>query len=103
METIEHSAALWRWTAENGVGWFFLTVDGQAAETLSATALMRRLERASAKGFGAIRVSARIGDSEWETSVFPAKDGSWWLPVKAAVRRAEGIGEGDDVAFALDF
>jgi len=103
METIEHSAPLWRWTAGNGVGWFFLTIDAAAAETLSATALMRRLERGSRKGFGALRVSARIGDSEWQTSVFPAKDGSWWLPVKAAIRRAEGIGDGDIVALVLQF
>lgn len=103
METIEHSAPLWRWAAGNGVGWFFLTVDKEAAESLSATALMRRLERGTAKGFGALRVCARIGASQWQTSIFPAKDGSWWLPVKAAIRRTEEIGEGDFVAFSLDF
>jgi len=103
MEKIEHRSPLWRWTIENGAGWFFLTVDGSAAETLSATAFMRRLERGGIKGFGGIRVSARIGDSQWQTSIFPAKDGNWWLPVKAAIRRAEAIGEGDTVEFSLDF
>jgi len=103
METVEHRASLWRWTVGNGVSWFFLTIDRQGADTLSATALMRRLERGSAKGFGGLRVSARIGNSRWQTSVFPAKDGSWWLPIKAAIRRAEGIGEGDLITFSVEF
>lgn len=103
METIEHESPLWRWTGGNGVGWFFLTIDGPAGEILSGTALMRRLERGGAKGFGSMRVRARIEDSEWQTSVFPTKDGKWLLPVKAAIRRKAGIGEGDVVVFGVGF
>jgi hypothetical protein len=36
--------------------------------------------------------------------VFPSKsDGGWLLPVKAAVRKAEGIGEGDYFEVSLTF
>lgn len=58
-----------------------------------------RAEEAS-YGWGAVPVRARIGATEWETSLLP-KDGGFVLPVKVAVRKAEGIGEGDVVAVAL--
>ena len=57
---------------------------------------MRRLEK-SIGGFGSLKVEARIGDSAFTTSVFPSKEIGWLLPVKAAVRKAEGIAEGDAV------
>jgi hypothetical protein len=103
METIRHSALLWRWSGGNGVSWFFLTVDGEAGEALSATRLMRRLETGSGRGFGMIKVRATIGDSCWSTSIFPQKEGGWLLPVKAAIRRSEGIGEGDLVNLMLEY
>ena len=44
------------------------------------------------------RVAVTIGDTSWNTSVFPHKEsGGWLLPVKAAVRKAEGLAEGDAV------
>ncbi len=102
-ERLTHTAPLWRWTGATGTGaWFFVTIDGAAGEALSATALMRKLE-GGGRGFGSLKVTARIGDSRWRTSVFPSKEEGWMLPVKAAVRRAEGIGEGDEVELALEF
>lgn len=103
MESIEHSSTLWRWSGGEGGNWFLLTIDGAAGEALSATRLMRRLETGSTRGFGNIKVTARIGESCWKTSVFPQKSGGWLLPVKAAIRRAEGIGEGDLVELVLEF
>jgi hypothetical protein len=103
METIRHTAQLWRWSGGSGGNWFFITIDGEAGETLSATRLMRRLETGTARGFGSMRVSARIGESRWDTSVFPQKEGGWLLPVKAAIRRIEEIGEGDRVELVLEF
>ena len=102
METVHHSGNLWRWTGGGNASWYFVTIDGAAGEALSVTALMRRLELGRARGFGSLRVTVRIGDSRWETSVFPQKDGGWLLPVKAAIRRAEGIGEGESVACVLE-
>jgi uncharacterized protein DUF1905 len=40
-----------------------------------------------------IPVTARIGGTTWTTSLFP-KDGRYVVPVKAVVRRAEGLDEG---------
>jgi len=104
-ECLTHTGALWRWTsAAAPAAWFFITIDAAAGEMLAATALMRRLESGQARGFGAIKVSAQIGGTRWSTSVFPAKDaGSYMLPVKAAVLKAEGLGEGDAVTLTLSF
>lgn len=102
MERVFHAGPLWRWTGANGNGtWHFITIDGEAGEALNGTALMRRLEK-SIGGFGSLKVKARIGDSTFTTSVFPAKQLGWLLPVKASVRKAEGIGEGDIVEVVLE-
>ena len=61
---------------------------------------MRKLE-GMARGFGSLKVMATIGGSCWRTSVFPSREGGWMLPVKAAVRKAEVIGEGDEVELVL--
>ncbi|WP_068072224.1 DUF1905 domain-containing protein [Novosphingobium lentum] len=101
-DVVTHTGPLWRWTSPGApAAWHFLTVDGAAGEALSATALMRRLE-GLARGFGSLKVTATIGDTRFSTSVFPSKDEGWMLPVKAAVRKAEGIGEGDMVAVMLE-
>jgi hypothetical protein len=50
-----------------------------------------------------VRVRAAIGATTWTTSVFPdSGSGSYVLPVNKAVRRAEGLDEGDDVQVELD-
>ncbi|MDE8650214.1 DUF1905 domain-containing protein [Novosphingobium album (ex Liu et al. 2023)] len=101
-EHIAHRGALWRWTRATGAAsWHFVTIDGAAGEALSTTALMRRLE-GTARGFGSLRVVATIGGSRFATSVFPSNPEGWMLPVKAAVRKAEGIAEGDTVEIVLE-
>jgi hypothetical protein len=51
-------------------------------------------------GWGVIPVTARIGGTEWTTSLFP-KDGGYLVPIKDAVRRAEGLALGDEPTIAL--
>lgn len=100
-ERLTHTGPLWRWTGGSGGSWHFLTIDGAAGEALSGTALMRRMER-TIGGFGSLKVTARIGDSVFRTSLFPSRQLGWLLPVKAAVRKTEGIGEGDSVEVLLE-
>jgi len=47
-------------------------------------------------GWGVIPVVVTIGDTEWETSLFP-KDGRYLVPLKDKVRRAEGLDDGDEI------
>lgn len=101
-ERLTHTGKLWRWTGAASSGsWHFLTIDGAAGEALSGTALMRRMER-TLGGFGSLKVQARIGDSKFTTSLFPSRELGWLLPIKASVRKAEGIGEGDAVEVVLE-
>jgi len=47
-------------------------------------------------GWGVIPVNVRIGESDFSTSLFP-KDGGYFVPIKDAVRQAEGLVLGDPV------
>lgn len=51
-------------------------------------------------GWGVIPVRVRIGETAFDTSLFP-KDGRYLIPVKDVVRAAEGITRGDVVAIEL--
>jgi hypothetical protein len=51
-------------------------------------------------GWGVIPVEAQIGDVSFETSLFPKDDG-YLLPLKVAVRKPLGIGEGDEVTVQM--
>ena len=43
-----------------------------------------------------------LGDSRWQTSLFPNKDGSWFLPIKKPVRLAEALEYGDVIEVELE-
>jgi hypothetical protein len=51
-------------------------------------------------GWGVIPVTVRIGYSTFTTSLFP-KNGGYVVPIKDAVRRAEGLVLGDVVNLEL--
>jgi len=52
-------------------------------------------------GWGMIPVQVRIGQTEWKTALWP-KDGLYVLPLKDAVRRAEGLEVGQIVQVWLE-
>jgi len=99
--TVDGLLWLWQGNASSG-GWYFLTVEGDAGQAIAAHEAMRRLELGSGRGFGSVKVEVQIGRTRWQTSVFPSKshDG-YLLPVKAAVRRKEGLVEGENVRAQL--
>ena len=91
------TAPLWLWTGEGG-SWHFVTIPPEEAVEI-------RLESAASgirRGFGSVRVLARIKGVAWKTSIFPQKSGGYLLPVKAAVRRDAGIAAGDVVEVSLE-
>jgi hypothetical protein len=52
-------------------------------------------------GWGVIPVSVQIGETEWETSLFP-KDDRYLVPIKDKVRKAEKLEEGDKLTVKLE-
>jgi hypothetical protein len=57
---------------------------------------IREVAAMATYGWGVIPVTARVGEVDFETSLFP-KDGGYLLPLKDAVRRPQRITAGDEV------
>ena len=84
---LEFSAPMFEWRGP--APYHFVTVpDDEAEELRDAAAYVTY-------GWGMIPVTVRLGGSTWTTSLWP-KDGGYIVPLKLAVRRAEGV-EVDDV------
>lgn len=91
----EFRAKLWRYSGE--AAWHFVTVPRAISED------MRALSHGSRNAFGSLRVIARIGETEWRTSVFAdTKAAAFLLPVKADVRKRENLKHGDEAAVTLE-
>jgi hypothetical protein len=88
---VQFRAALWVWEARPDEGWTFVSLPEDESEEIREMTGGR-----GRRGFGAVRVEARIGTTVWRTSIFPdAKSGCYVLPVKKAVRKAQSIEAGD--------
>jgi GNAT superfamily N-acetyltransferase len=61
---------------------------------------LRALSPVVSYGWGVIPVAGRIGQTVWETSLFP-KDSGYVLPIKDAVRKGEGLALGDTIPVEL--
>ena len=88
----EFTGDLWSWRGP--APYHFVSVPEEVSADL------RALSPLVSYGWGVIPVTARIGDTEWETSLFP-KERRYALPVKDAVRHAEGLAIGDVVTVEL--
>ena len=89
---LEFDGELWYWRGPSP--YHFVTVpDELCGELEAASALV-------SYGWGMVPVTARIGGTEWATSLFP-KDGGYVVPVKDRVRRGEDLAVGDTVRVGL--
>jgi hypothetical protein len=74
---------------ERGGSWHFVNVSKKASREIKDT--FGRGDR----GFGSIPVTVTVGTTSWDTSIFPdKKSGTYLLPIKAEVRKAEDVREG---------
>ena len=93
---IRVTSLLWIWKGEAAGRWYFVTVPEEQSAEIKAHAF------GSPRGFGSVRVKARIGNVQWQTSVFPLNSGGYLLPVKAEIRRKAELGTGDEVTVELE-
>ena len=93
---ISVTSLVWIWKGEAAGRWYFLTVPEEHSAEIKAHAFGSR------RGFGSVRVEAKIGSVTWRTSVFPLNSGGYLLPLKADVRRKAKISAGDEVTVKLD-
>jgi hypothetical protein len=90
---IEFSGILWYWRGP--APWFFVAVPTQHSRDLKA------IVQLVTYGWGMIPVQVQIGQSTWETSLFP-KDGDYLVPIKASIRKTEQIKDGETIHLRLD-
>jgi len=62
--------------------------------------VVQDVARAVTYGWGMVPVTVTVGATSWTTSLWP-KDGSYVVPLKLWVRRAEGIELDDEVQVHL--
>ena len=94
---IRVTSLVWLWKGGEGSGrWYFVTVPDEESNDIRAHAF------GNPRGFGSVRVEAKVGEVSWRTSVFPLNSGGYLLPLKAEVRRKANIGAGDQVMIELE-
>ena len=93
---IEFDGEIFRWDAREDAAC------DDTAVTPELSADVREIPRPY-RGFGSVRVRARVGGSEWSTSIFPdSTNASYWLPLKKKVRDAESLVDGGPVTVRLE-
>jgi hypothetical protein len=84
-------APLWKWQGE--MGWYFVNVPKEYFSRIRTQ-----------YGKGLLRVRVTIGQSIWETSLLPHNvSGTYLIAIKASIRKAEGLFEGDKVNVCIEF
>lgn len=90
---IDFTGTIWFW--KGPAPWYFVTIPEEPSGEIKAISSLVTY------GWGVIPVHVRIGQTEYQTSLFP-KDGLYLVPIKASVRKAENLEEGDEVAIWLE-
>ena len=79
--------------------WHFITLPQDKSEEIKFFSENMQGKR---RGWGAVRVQATIGNTAWETSIFPhVKADAYILPIKMDVRKKEKIAAKDNVKVTL--
>ncbi len=85
------------WLYPGMAGWHFVTIPKKQSERI------KKVFGAKKRGWGSLPVMATIGETHWETSIFPDKKvGAYLLPLKAEVRKKADIALGDMIRLALE-
>jgi len=85
------------WLYPGMAGWHFISVPKDISEDIKHN--FGDLKR----GWGSLPVVVTVGKTSWKTSIFPdKKDGGYLLPLKADVRKKEGILAEDKISLLLE-
>ena len=90
---LKFTGELWYW--KGPAPFYFVTVPAKSSQDIKA------VSKLVTYGWGVIPVHVQIGNTTFKTSLFP-KDDRYVVPVKASVRKAEKLEEGDTVTVRLD-
>ncbi|NCN52308.1 DUF1905 domain-containing protein [Candidatus Parcubacteria bacterium] len=90
------TSKVWLWPGDMAA-WHFAGIDKKLASEIT------ELYGKNRRGFGSLPVMVKLGKTSWKTSIFPdSRSGTYLLPLKVKVRKAEDIYEDDEVTFTID-
>lgn len=92
MIEFEFSGVVFQWRGP--APFYYVAVPEDESEEI------KQLANAISYGWGVIPVTVLVGDTEWQTSLFP-KDGLYLVPLKDRVRKAENIDDDDEIRVRL--
>ena len=76
--------------------WYFVSLPKEMAKEIRDD--FKQFE----EGWGRLKVTAKIGNSEWKTAIwFDTKQQTYLLPIKAEIRKREKIGTDNEVKVIL--
>jgi hypothetical protein len=90
---LEFTGIIWFWRGP--APWYFVTVPEEQCLDLKVASKLVTY------GWGMIPVQARIGETNWKTSLFP-KDNLYLVPIRTDVRKAEHLQEGQVITLILE-
>jgi hypothetical protein len=91
--TLRFSNEIWYWRGP--APYYFVTVPEELCRDIHLIA------NEVTYGWGMIPVRVTLGELTWQTSLWPKGD-RYIVPIKAAIRRAEDLDEGQTVTLGLD-
>lgn len=87
---------VWRGGYDPSALWYFVSIPKKE------TAQIKKDFGSLQKGWRSLPVMATIGNTDWKTSIFYDNHSETYsLPIKAQVRKKEGVYEKDTVSFSI--
>lgn len=85
-------AVVWKWPGD--MGWHFVTLEKDLSKKIKASA--------HSYGAGFVKIRATLGETSWQTALFPhTQSGAYLLALKGPVRKKEGVFEGDRISLSF--
>lgn len=85
------------WLYPGMAGWHFVTIPKDISEDITTLFGDRK------RGWGSLPVTVTLGDTSWQTSIFPdKKQGAYLMPLKAEIRKKGQIKAGDNIQLVLE-
>lgn len=93
----EFSANVYQYsTSPDMVGWTMVSLPKEMSIDI------RDIFKWAEEGWGRMKVTAKVGNSEWKTAIwFDTKQDTYLLPLKAEIRKKENIISGKDVTIII--
>lgn len=85
------------WIYPGEAAWHFVTLPQKESE------MIREVFSEVKRGWGSLPVKVTVGETTWNTSIFPdRKRGAYLMPLKAEVRKKESIHDQDEILLQLE-